>query len=76
MLSGDDNFNCRFFKIKKVFLGNRMDTQNRLEIIDICKRKQIPYVGVTIAPDKYEMSDCKQLCENCPKLFIPEEIRE
>lgn len=76
MLSGDDHFNCNFFKIKKVFLGNKMNPQDRLKIIDICKRKQIAYAGVTIAPNKYEMSDCPQLCEDCPKLAIPDKIKE
>jgi len=45
-----------------------MNSQDRMKIIAVCKHKQIPYVGVTVAPDKYEMSDCKQLCEACPKL--------
>lgn len=44
MLS-DENYNCKFFKIKKVFWGNKMDHRSRLKIIEICKQKQIPYAG-------------------------------
>ncbi len=62
------DYNCKFFNIRKVYLGNKMDSQDRMKIIQICKRKQIPYAGITIAPDKYEMTDCRQLCEECPKL--------
>lgn len=73
-LSSDGHYNCKFFKIKKVYLGNRMDPQNRMQIIKICKDRQIPYTGVIIAPDKYKMLDCMQLCEDCPKLIHDEEI--
>ncbi len=69
LLSVDGQYNCRFFKIKKVYLGNRMNTQDRLRVIMICKDKQIPYTGVTIAPDKYKMLDCLQLCEQCPRVI-------
>lgn len=61
----DKNYNCKFFKIKKVYLGNKMSAENRLEIIDICKSKGIPYTGVTIAPDQFNMRDCSILCEDC-----------
>lgn len=73
LLSADDDYNCKFFKIKKVYLGNRMNSQDRLKIIEICKCNQIPYIGVTVAPNKYEMLDCTQLCENCPKVINDEE---
>lgn len=64
----DNNYNCRFFKIKKVYLGNQMPPDKRKEIIKICKDKGIPYVGMTITPNKFEMKDCENLCENCPRL--------
>lgn len=70
LLSGDNDYNCKFFKIKKVYLGNKMNTHDRLKIIKICKRNQTPYIGITAAPDRYEMLDCVQLCENCPKLNV------
>ena len=64
-----NDYNCAFFKIKKVYLGNKMDVQERLKVIEICKQKQIPYVGITIMPNRYEMMDCGQLCERCPKML-------
>ena len=64
----DDTYNCHFFKIKKVYLGNRMSAKDRKKIIKICKSKGIPYVGVIISPDKFEMKDCNILCENCQRI--------
>lgn len=76
MLSNDNFYNCRFFKIKRVFLGNRMTVSDRMKIISICKDKKIPYIGVTVAPDKYRMVDCEQLCEACPKFAYSKEVFE
>lgn len=72
LLSSDSDYNCKFFQIKKVYLGNRMNSHDRLKIIEICKHKQISYVGVNAAPNKYEMLNCPHLCENCPKLTYNE----
>lgn len=58
----------KFFPITKVYLGNRMLPKRRKEIIAICKRKGIPYIGVTRSTDLFEMQECKELCENCPRL--------
>ena len=69
LLSSDGHYNCEFFKIKKVYLGNKMSTKNRMQVIEICKERKVPYTGVIIASDKYEMLDCIQLCENCPKVI-------
>lgn len=66
-LSADSN-NCNFFKIKKVYLGNKMSKDDRLQIIKICKDKGIPYSGITISLDKFEMKECNILCEDCYKL--------
>ena len=64
----DENYNCKFFKIKRVYLGNKMSAKDRLEIIDICKSKGIPYTGVTIAPNQFSMRDCGILCEDCDRI--------
>ena len=64
----DNSYNCRFFKIKKVYLGNRMSPEDRITIIRICKDRGIPYAGVTIAPDRFIMKDCGILCEDCEKV--------
>ena len=64
----DQNYNCKFFKIKKVYLGNKMSAKDRLEIIDICKKQGIPYTGVTITPNQFNMRDCRILCEDCDRV--------
>ncbi|MCM1315718.1 MAG: DUF2971 domain-containing protein [Prevotella sp.] len=68
LLSSSNDYNCKFFKIKKVYLGNKMTKENRLKIVQICKDKDIPYSGVTIANNKFEMKECNMLCEDCLKL--------
>lgn len=62
---GQKGFTKKFFPITKVYLGNRMPADKRKEIITICKRKGIPYIGVTRSLELYEMQECKDLCENC-----------
>lgn len=64
----DAKYNCKFFKIKKVYLGNKMPIKDRMEVIEICKSKGIPYTGVTIAPDQFNMRDCDILCEDCERM--------
>ena len=64
----DSSYNCRFFKIKKVYIGNRMPPEDRIKIIQICKDRGIPYAGVTIASDRFMMNDCAILCEDCEKV--------
>lgn len=59
------NYNIKFFNITKVYLGSRMNKENRREIIDICKSKKIPYIGVIKDNTKFEMKECEQLCEDC-----------
>lgn len=63
---GQRGFTQKFFPISKVYLGNRMSPERREKIIDICKRKGIPYIGVTRSADQFEMQECNILCENCP----------
>ncbi len=62
------NNNCQFFKVNKVYLGNKMSSNDRWKLIEICNRKGIPYGGVNISQEKYKMEDCTQLCENCPQI--------
>lgn len=63
-------FNKQFFPITKVFLGNRMSANRRMEIIEICKRKSIPYVGMVRSQELYEMQECKHECETCEHLKV------
>ena len=57
-----------FFPISKVYLGAKMNVESRKTIIDICKKKNIPYSGVIIQNNKYQIHDCSVLCEDCPKM--------
>lgn len=43
-----------------------MSADKRKELIDICKEKNIPYVGVKKNKDLFEMQECEMKCENCP----------
>lgn len=56
-----------FFPITKVFLGSRMPQVARKEIIQICHKKHIPYIGVTRKSNVFEMQECIVKCEDCPK---------
>ena len=62
------DYNIKFYPITKVFLGNRMTMTKRKEIIDICKKRGISYVGVTRSQKTFEMQNCEVLCENCDRM--------
>lgn len=61
----DNDYNLRFFPITRVYLGNRMHMEERKRIIDICNKKEIPYIGVKRNPYIFEMQDCEIRCEDC-----------
>lgn len=63
----NSDFNREFFPITKVFLGNRMSQEERKKIIEICNKRNIPYIGVTRNSQVFEMQDCPIKCEECPK---------
>lgn len=60
-----ENYNIKFYPITKVFLGSRMPDDKRMQIIDICKELNIPYVCVRKNPLLFEMQDCNMNCEKC-----------
>ncbi len=62
-----EDYNIKFFPITKVFLGNTMPNEERKEIIEICKERNIPYIGVTRKAEVFEMQECSVLCEDCQK---------
>lgn len=65
-----DNYNCKFYPITRVYLGANMKNDQRREIIDICKGKGIPYVGVIRNNERYQMMDCEKMCEECNKMIL------
>ena len=66
-MAKSSDYNIKFFPITKVYLGNRMEVETRRTVIDICNRKNIPYVGVKRNSALFEMQDCEIKCENCLK---------
>ena len=48
-----------------------MNKENRQEVIEICKQKGIPYIGVMKDHDKFQMKECNILCEECPNYKLP-----
>lgn len=42
-----------------------MEPENRKKIIEICNKKNIPYVGIKRNSQYFEMQDCEIKCENC-----------
>lgn len=64
-----DDYNCKFYPITKVYLGEKMPKDQRRAIIDICNRKGIPYVGVVRNNERYQMIECAKLCEECEKFI-------
>lgn len=53
-----DDYNCAFYPITRVYLGMNMKNDQRREVIEICKRKEISYVGVIRSNEKYQMMEC------------------
>lgn len=68
MLADDNDYNCKFFAIQKVYLGNKMSKEDRNKVIEICKRKGIEYAGITRIQDRYELTRCANLCEQCYRM--------
>ena len=54
-----------FFKVRKVYIGNKMNAPERKVLIDICKEKGIPYVGIVRKPDSFDLVECPNKCDNC-----------
>jgi hypothetical protein len=63
-----ENYNCQFFKIRKVYLGNRMQKEERQRVIEICKRKGIKYTGIIHKQDTYGLADCPGVCDQCGRM--------
>lgn len=57
-LFNQNNYLIKFFKITKVFLGNKMPAKDKMEIINICKEKNITVVRVEKNEKYFEMEEC------------------
>lgn len=56
-----------FFKIKKVYLGNKMPAKDRRKIIKYCRLHEIEYVGLVRENNSFNLKECKGDCYTCPK---------
>ncbi len=59
-----------FFKIKKVYLGNKMPIAERQKIIAICKKETYPYVGMIRKPNSFDLIECEGDCSMCQQCLI------
>ena len=56
-----------FFKIKKVYLGNKMSRKARIKIIKYCRAHEIEYVGLIRDRNSFNLKECKGDCYSCKK---------
>lgn len=56
-----------FFKIKKVYLGNKMPKNDRLKIIKYCRNHKIEYVGLIRDNNSFALKECAGDCYSCRK---------
>ena len=56
-----------FFKIKKVYLGNKMPRKERIKITKYCRAHEIEYVGLIRDRDSFNLKECKGDCYSCKK---------
>ena len=63
----DENYNCKFFPISKVYIGAKMPDDKREEIIKICNSRGIPSACVIPAFSSFSMQECtgKMANPNC-----------
>lgn len=54
-----------FFKIKKVYLGNKMPAKERRKIISFCRTHNIEYVGLIREHNSFNLIECKNDCYLC-----------
>ena len=56
-----------FFKIKKLYLGNKMPAKDRMRIIRYCRAHDIEYVGLVRDTNSFNLTECKNDCYICKK---------
>ncbi len=59
-----------FFKIKRVYLGNKMSIKERRKIIKYCHSNKIEYVGLIRENNSFNLVECKDDGFVCPKTTI------
>lgn len=56
-----------FFKIKKVYLGNKMPQKERIKIINYCRKHSIEYIGLIRDKNSFNLIECSDDCYMCSK---------
>lgn len=54
-----------FFKIKKIYLGNKMPFKERKKIVNYCRKNNIQYVGLVREHNSFNLVECKGDCFTC-----------
>lgn len=54
-----------FFRIKKVYIGNKISPIERKKIIHICQAKGYDYVGLLRQSDSFDLKECNGDCATC-----------
>ena len=54
-----------FFKIKRIYLGNKMPHKERIKIVNYCRKHTIPYVGLVRDKDSFNLIECEGDCYLC-----------
>lgn len=75
MLADQPNYNCTFFPISKVYLGAKMDREERRAIIKICEKNSIPSTCIMPAMGTFSMQECTGKMNN-PKCVYKELLQE
>lgn len=57
----------QFFKIKKVYLGNKMPRKERIKIIKYCHVHEIEYVGLIRDCNSFNLKECNGNCYSCKR---------
>jgi len=53
-----NDYNYRFFDINKIYLGCKMEKEERSRVIGICNKLRIPWTCVVISDDQFKMKEC------------------
>lgn len=54
-----------FYKITKVFIGDKMSHEKRKKLISFCNENNIEYVGLTKSESNYDLIECPIKCDDC-----------
>ena len=65
-----------FFKIKRIYLGNKMPHKERIKIVNYCRKHTIPYVGLVRDKDSFNLIECEGDCYLCQRRRTEKSLKE